>query len=84
MNALTGDITAEQVMKVIVNSKDISNMWKKISYADKGKQDTSITSIYILESWPDMDTIITQECKLEDPKKAQQWRTRDLSEEILH
>eukprot|EP00957_Ditylum_brightwellii_P037063 2806361-Ditylum_brightwellii.AAC.1 len=50
IHALTGEITAEQAMKAIINAKDMANMWKKISYADKGKQDNNITSILILES----------------------------------
>eukprot|EP00957_Ditylum_brightwellii_P033026 2504109-Ditylum_brightwellii.AAC.1 len=61
MHALMGDITAEQAMKAIINSKDMANMWKKISYADKGKQDNNITFDSIPESWPDIDTTITPE-----------------------
>eukprot|EP00957_Ditylum_brightwellii_P123001 9378843-Ditylum_brightwellii.AAC.1 len=59
-------------MKAIINSKDMANIWKKISYADKGKQYNNIISNLIPESWSDTDTIITPECELEDPKKAQQ------------
>eukprot|EP00957_Ditylum_brightwellii_P005293 403679-Ditylum_brightwellii.AAC.1 len=71
-------------MESIINSEDMANMWKKVSYADKDKHNNNITSILILESWPDIDTIITPEYELEDPKKAHQWCTIDLPEEILH
>eukprot|EP00957_Ditylum_brightwellii_P099944 7616265-Ditylum_brightwellii.AAC.1 len=84
MHALMGDTMAEQAMKAIINSEDMSNMWKKISYADKGKHDNNITSISIPESWPDMDTTITPDCELDDPPKAEQWHTVDPPEEILH
>eukprot|EP00957_Ditylum_brightwellii_P080024 6085974-Ditylum_brightwellii.AAC.1 len=63
------DITTEQAMKTTINSEVMANMWKKISYADKGKHDNNITSILSLESWPDIDKIITPEYELEDPKK---------------
>eukprot|EP00957_Ditylum_brightwellii_P041429 3137104-Ditylum_brightwellii.AAC.1 len=66
---------AEQAMKAIVNTEDMADMWRKISYADKGKRDDSIALLSNPESWPDINTIITPEIKLEDPKKAQQWRT---------
>eukprot|EP00957_Ditylum_brightwellii_P019253 1451632-Ditylum_brightwellii.AAC.1 len=62
----------------------MSNMWRKTSYTDKGKQDNNITLILILASWPGINTIITPEMELKDPKKAQQWRTVHLPEEILN
>eukprot|EP00957_Ditylum_brightwellii_P187417 14273255-Ditylum_brightwellii.AAC.1 len=71
-------------MKAIINAEDMANMWRKISYIDKGKRDNSITLLSIPESWLDINTIITPEMKLEDPKKVQQWRAVDLPEEILH
>eukprot|EP00957_Ditylum_brightwellii_P138649 10568198-Ditylum_brightwellii.AAC.1 len=61
IHALMGDTTWEQTMKAIINSEDMSNMWKNISYADKGKHDNNITSILIPGSWLDIDTIITPE-----------------------
>eukprot|EP00957_Ditylum_brightwellii_P138550 10561048-Ditylum_brightwellii.AAC.1 len=61
MHALTGEIMAEQVMKAIINAEDMANMWRKISYKDKGKQDTNITLILNLASWSDIHTIITPE-----------------------
>eukprot|EP00957_Ditylum_brightwellii_P135292 10316447-Ditylum_brightwellii.AAC.2 len=66
---------AEEAMKAIINVKDMSNMWKKISYADKRKLDNNLTPISILESWPDMDMTITADYELEDPKKVKQWHT---------
>eukprot|EP00957_Ditylum_brightwellii_P190184 14476837-Ditylum_brightwellii.AAC.1 len=59
-------------------------MWRKISYTDKEKKDNNITLLLVPESWLDINTIITPEMELEDPKKAQQWKTVDLPEEILH
>eukprot|EP00957_Ditylum_brightwellii_P196994 15008360-Ditylum_brightwellii.AAC.1 len=56
-------------MKAIVNVKDMANMWRKISYTDKGKQSNNIILILIPESWPDINTTITPEMELEDPKK---------------
>eukprot|EP00957_Ditylum_brightwellii_P136312 10395721-Ditylum_brightwellii.AAC.1 len=64
---------AEQTMLAIINAEDMTNMWRKISYTDKGKRDNNITLIFVT---PEMD--------LEDSKKAQYWRTVDLPEEILH
>eukprot|EP00957_Ditylum_brightwellii_P036240 2745419-Ditylum_brightwellii.AAC.1 len=75
---------AEQAMKAIINAEDMANMWRKLLYRDEGKEDNNITLILILASWPDINTIITPEIELEDPKKAQQWRTVDPPEEILH
>eukprot|EP00957_Ditylum_brightwellii_P168676 12838347-Ditylum_brightwellii.AAC.1 len=62
---------AEQVMKAIINTKDMANTWREISYTDKGKRDNNITLISIPESWPDINTIIAPEMELKDPKKAQ-------------
>eukprot|EP00957_Ditylum_brightwellii_P021904 1651886-Ditylum_brightwellii.AAC.1 len=62
IHALTGEIMTEQAMKANINAEDMANMWRKISFTDKGKRDNNITLILILAS-------------LEDPKKAQQWRT---------
>eukprot|EP00957_Ditylum_brightwellii_P138796 10579791-Ditylum_brightwellii.AAC.1 len=56
-------------MKAVINAEDMANMWKKISYKDKGKRDHNITLILISESWPDINTIITPKMELEDPKK---------------
>eukprot|EP00957_Ditylum_brightwellii_P155784 11860194-Ditylum_brightwellii.AAC.1 len=64
--------------------KDMSNMWKKISYTNKNKYESNVTSISIPESWPDADTTITADCKLEDPKKEETWHIINLPEEILH
>eukprot|EP00957_Ditylum_brightwellii_P156495 11910586-Ditylum_brightwellii.AAC.1 len=79
-----GDNMAEQVMKAIINAEDMANMWRKISYTDKGKRDNNITLLLISESWLDINTINTPEIELEDLKKSQQLRTVDLPEEILH
>eukprot|EP00957_Ditylum_brightwellii_P020415 1539474-Ditylum_brightwellii.AAC.1 len=62
----------------------MANMWRKFSYTDKGKRDNNITLILIPTSWLDINTMITPEMELEYPKRAQQWRTVDLPEEILH
>eukprot|EP00957_Ditylum_brightwellii_P133131 10150489-Ditylum_brightwellii.AAC.1 len=62
-------------MKAIINAEDMANMWRKILYTDKGKRDYNITLLSITEAWPDIDIIITPKMELEDPKKAQQWRT---------
>eukprot|EP00957_Ditylum_brightwellii_P123886 9443898-Ditylum_brightwellii.AAC.1 len=59
MHALMGDTTAEQAMKAIINSEDMSNMWKTNSYADKRKCDNNITPISIPESWLHINTTIT-------------------------
>eukprot|EP00957_Ditylum_brightwellii_P130739 9974614-Ditylum_brightwellii.AAC.1 len=79
-----GEITVEQAMKTIINAKDMANMWRKIPYTDKEKRDNNTSLILIPASWPGISTIITPEMELEDPQKAQQWRTVDLPEEILH
>eukprot|EP00957_Ditylum_brightwellii_P105644 8055647-Ditylum_brightwellii.AAC.1 len=65
-----GDITADQVMKAIINAEDMAKMWRKISYTDKGKRDNNITLQSIPESWPDINIIITPKMELEDLKKA--------------
>eukprot|EP00957_Ditylum_brightwellii_P000587 45208-Ditylum_brightwellii.AAC.1 len=71
-------------MKATINAEDMSNMWKKTAYTDKGKLDNNLTSISILLSWPDMNAAITANCELEDPPKAEQWHTLELHEEIFH
>eukprot|EP00957_Ditylum_brightwellii_P205649 15344794-Ditylum_brightwellii.AAC.1 len=62
----------------------MANMWRKISYTNKGNIENQLTTRSIPESWPSMDTTITSKCKLEDPKKAITWRKLELPEEILH
>eukprot|EP00957_Ditylum_brightwellii_P073198 5564518-Ditylum_brightwellii.AAC.1 len=56
-------------MRAIINAEDMVNVLKTISYRDKGKQDNNIILIFILEPWPDINTIITPGIELEDPKK---------------
>eukprot|EP00957_Ditylum_brightwellii_P037127 2810204-Ditylum_brightwellii.AAC.1 len=63
--------------------EDMTNMWRKISYADKGNTDNQLTTISIPESWPGMETTITSKCELEDPKKVGTWKKLELPEEIL-
>eukprot|EP00957_Ditylum_brightwellii_P116530 8888886-Ditylum_brightwellii.AAC.1 len=65
-----GDTTAEQAMKAIISTEDMSSMWKKIANVDKGKLDHNLISISIPLSWPDMNTTITTNCELEDPAKS--------------
>eukprot|EP00957_Ditylum_brightwellii_P094216 7173402-Ditylum_brightwellii.AAC.1 len=62
----------------------MSKMWKKILYADKGKHGNNMNSISIPVLWSDMNTTIMLDCELKDHKKAEQWRTVELPEEILH
>ena len=84
IHALLGGNTTEQALKAIIYAEDMSNMWKKISYANKNKYESNVSSISIPDSWPDADTTITADCKLKVPKKAETWCTIDLPEEILH
>eukprot|EP00957_Ditylum_brightwellii_P208047 15355631-Ditylum_brightwellii.AAC.1 len=60
------------------------NMWKKIKFANKGSNDNNVMSIQILASWPEADTDIPPQTKLEDPKSAMTWRLVELPKEILH
>eukprot|EP00957_Ditylum_brightwellii_P091506 6968067-Ditylum_brightwellii.AAC.1 len=62
----------------------MSNMWKKIKFADKGNQDNNITLIQIPASWPDANTSISLQMQLEDPKSGTMWRLVELPKEILH
>eukprot|EP00957_Ditylum_brightwellii_P004765 362792-Ditylum_brightwellii.AAC.1 len=84
IHALLGDITAEKAPKAIINVEDMANMWRKISYADKGNTENQLITLSITELWPSMETTIMYKCKLEDPTKASIRRKLELPEEILH
>eukprot|EP00957_Ditylum_brightwellii_P078909 5999522-Ditylum_brightwellii.AAC.1 len=45
IHALSGDMTADHTPKAIINTKTMSNMWKKINFADKGSQNNNMTLI---------------------------------------
>eukprot|EP00957_Ditylum_brightwellii_P078624 5977557-Ditylum_brightwellii.AAC.1 len=62
----------------------MSNMWKKIIFANKGSQDINITLIQILASWPDDNINTSLQMQLEDPESATTWRLVELPKEILH
>eukprot|EP00957_Ditylum_brightwellii_P013628 1028122-Ditylum_brightwellii.AAC.1 len=62
-----GDIMVEQAMEAIINAEDMANMWRKVSYTDKGKRDNNTTLLLIPESWLDINTSITSKMELEDP-----------------
>ena len=84
IHSLTGEKNADKTLKATMNAKTMSNMWKKIGYADKGCTENNITSISIPDTWPDMSTPILAEDVLENPKTASTWRKVDLPKEILH
>eukprot|EP00957_Ditylum_brightwellii_P047754 3627574-Ditylum_brightwellii.AAC.1 len=83
-HALTGNTTTELSLKVIINAEDMSNMWKKIAYADKGKTDNNVSSISIPLLWSDMHTPVMATRDLEDLKKTDQWQKVKFWEEILY
>eukprot|EP00957_Ditylum_brightwellii_P077462 5885878-Ditylum_brightwellii.AAC.1 len=62
----------------------MSNMWKKIKFADKRSQDNNIMLVQIPASWPDADTNISPQVQLEDPESAITWRLVELPNEIFH
>eukprot|EP00957_Ditylum_brightwellii_P115175 8783783-Ditylum_brightwellii.AAC.1 len=70
---MTGKKNAEQALKTIMNAETMSNMWKKIGYADKDCTENNVTSISIPDIWPDMSTPILADDVLENPKTASTW-----------
>eukprot|EP00957_Ditylum_brightwellii_P023817 1797270-Ditylum_brightwellii.AAC.1 len=58
IHSLTGKKKAEQAFNAIMNAETMSNMWKKIGCAYKGHTENNITSISILDKWPDMSNSI--------------------------
>eukprot|EP00957_Ditylum_brightwellii_P092440 7039506-Ditylum_brightwellii.AAC.1 len=69
IHSLTNEKNAEQAIKAIMYAETMSNMWKKIGYAD---------------TWPDMSTPLLADDELENPKTAFTWCKVDPPEEILH
>eukprot|EP00957_Ditylum_brightwellii_P153250 11663860-Ditylum_brightwellii.AAC.1 len=67
-----------------MNAETMSNMWKKIWYADKGRTENNSTPISIPDTWPDISTPTLADDQLENPKTAFTWRKVDLPEEILY
>eukprot|EP00957_Ditylum_brightwellii_P033214 2516479-Ditylum_brightwellii.AAC.2 len=63
-----------------MNAETMSNMWKKIGYANKGHAENNITSISIPDTWPDMPTLILADDEVENPKTASIWCKVDLPE----
>eukprot|EP00957_Ditylum_brightwellii_P082973 6308431-Ditylum_brightwellii.AAC.1 len=68
----------------MINAEDMSQMWKKIHFTDKGKKESNVTSLQVPISWPDASLEITPQHTLEDPKLATNWKFVELPEEILH
>eukprot|EP00957_Ditylum_brightwellii_P026620 2012856-Ditylum_brightwellii.AAC.1 len=61
-----------------MNAETMSNMWKKIGYADQGCAENNIMSISISDTWSDMLTPILADDELENPKTAFTWCKVDL------
>eukprot|EP00957_Ditylum_brightwellii_P147729 11249882-Ditylum_brightwellii.AAC.1 len=67
-----------------MSAETMTNMWKKIGYADKSGTENNITSISIPDTWPDISTPILADNVLENPKTATTWHKADLPDKILH
>eukprot|EP00957_Ditylum_brightwellii_P085604 6512074-Ditylum_brightwellii.AAC.1 len=72
------------VLKAIINAEDMSQMWKKICFADKGQKENNLTSIQVPVLWPEALVEISPQHDLEDPKLTTEWKTVDLPQELLH
>eukprot|EP00957_Ditylum_brightwellii_P179791 13695943-Ditylum_brightwellii.AAC.1 len=59
-------------------------MWSKIAHMHKNKQHSSITSLKIPESWPQIGDGINTVTNLENPKKAKAWQLIETLHEIAH
>eukprot|EP00957_Ditylum_brightwellii_P037731 2853738-Ditylum_brightwellii.AAC.1 len=59
MHAFSGNVTAGHALKAIINAENMSSMWQKIKFADKGSQDNNIMLIQIPASWPDANMDIS-------------------------
>eukprot|EP00957_Ditylum_brightwellii_P209103 15360335-Ditylum_brightwellii.AAC.1 len=84
IHALSGDTTAEQVLKAIINAEDMAQMWKKIQFANKGRKENNLTSIQGPASWPEASVNITPQHELNNPKSSTEWKTIDLPQEKVH
>eukprot|EP00957_Ditylum_brightwellii_P122500 9341805-Ditylum_brightwellii.AAC.1 len=73
IHALTGKKNTEQALKAVMNAETMSNMWKKIGYADKGCAENNITSISIPDTWSDISIPILADDELENLKTASIW-----------
>eukprot|EP00957_Ditylum_brightwellii_P211781 15366593-Ditylum_brightwellii.AAC.1 len=79
-----GNVTAEQVLKAIMNAEDMAQVWKRICFADKGMKENNLTSTQAPASWPDMSTHILPNHDLEDPNQNTEWKTIELPQDIVH
>eukprot|EP00957_Ditylum_brightwellii_P155063 11803093-Ditylum_brightwellii.AAC.1 len=77
-------MTAEQALKAIMNAEDMSKMWRKIQFTDKGCKENNITSSQVSASWPETSVDISPQLELEGPKNATEWKLVDLPQEVLH
>eukprot|EP00957_Ditylum_brightwellii_P132666 10116255-Ditylum_brightwellii.AAC.1 len=82
INAVTGNITQEKALKAIVNTEEIAKVWNKIGHADKKHKSGSISSLQIQVTWISDDCDEDKISALNNPKKAQHWKTVKTPQEI--
>eukprot|EP00957_Ditylum_brightwellii_P186973 14239238-Ditylum_brightwellii.AAC.1 len=84
IHALTGKVDKEKALKSIINAEKISTVWSKIAHTYKKNQHSSITSLKIPESWPQIGDEINTVTNLDNPKKAKVWQLIETPQEIAH
>eukprot|EP00957_Ditylum_brightwellii_P080229 6102239-Ditylum_brightwellii.AAC.1 len=62
----------------------MSTVWSKIAHMHKNNQHSSITSLKIPESWPQIGDSINTVTNLENPKKAKSWQFIETPQKITH
>eukprot|EP00957_Ditylum_brightwellii_P011671 881654-Ditylum_brightwellii.AAC.1 len=60
----------------------MARVWKKIGHADKKHEAGSVLPLQILATWPPIECNKNMIQELDNPKKAQHWRTVDTPKEI--
>eukprot|EP00957_Ditylum_brightwellii_P175644 13373817-Ditylum_brightwellii.AAC.1 len=60
----------------------MAKVWKKIGHADKKYKSGSILSLQIPVTWQSSNCDEDQLCALDNPEKAQHWRTVETPPEI--
>eukprot|EP00957_Ditylum_brightwellii_P036539 2767859-Ditylum_brightwellii.AAC.1 len=62
----------------------MSTVWSKIAHIHRNNHHSSITSLMIPESWPQIRDIVNVVTELENHKKAKVWRLIEIPHKITH
>eukprot|EP00957_Ditylum_brightwellii_P148303 11291150-Ditylum_brightwellii.AAC.1 len=65
-----------------MSAEKMQQVWKKIGYADTKNIDSSITNLQIPITWPSNISDERSNIELDNPKRANYWRTVDTPKEV--